>query len=278
MRLFCHTENAMTWLRGIVSISLCVSVLVAGDTTDARQSATQDVDARIWLGRHQEIEEYLRTAECVSSDRPMAGGIPGAMRCTLLPGGPVARMYWRPMTPGINRGFWMSYKAEIAVYELDKLLKLDMVPPTVEREFKGARGSMVLWVEKLAPWKFPDPPPDAIRGQWERQLARMTMFDDLIGNQVRNAGNMVRDGRWNLILLDHVATFRSGAELPSPLTRIDADLWERMQKLSRQQLDTSLRPWLDDNEIAGILARRERMKTEIDRLIAERGASAVVQR
>ena len=277
MRLFCHTENAMTWLRGIVSAFLCVFVLVAGDATDARQSATKDVDARIWLGRHQEIEEYLRTAECVSSDTVRLS-LPGSLRCTLVPGGPVARMYWRPTTPGIIRGFWMSYKAEIAAYELDKLLKLDMVPPAVEREFKGVRGSMVLWVENLASWMSPDPPPDAIRGRWERQLARMTMFDDLIGNQRRQAGNSVRDGQWNLILLDHVATFRSGTELPSPLTRIDADLWERMQKLTRRQLDTTLRPWLDDNEIAGIIARRERMKTEINRLIKERGASAVVLR
>ena len=268
----------MTWLRGIVSALLCVVVLTTGDVTEGRQSASQDTDARIWLGRHQEIEEYLRTAECVSSDRPMGGALPGSMRCTLLPGGPVARMYWRPMTPGFNRGFWMSYKAEIAAYELDKLLKLDMLPPTVEREVKGVRGSMVLWVENLASWKFPEPPPEANRSQWERQLARMTMFDDLIGNQVRNAGNMVRDGRWNLILLDHIATFRSGTELPSPLSRVDAELWQRMQQLTRRQLDTRLRPWLDDSEIAGILARRERMKTEINRLIKERGAPAVVLR
>ena len=87
---------------------------------------------------------------------------------------------------------------------------------------------------------------------------------------------MVRDGRWNLILLDHVATFRSGTELPSPLTRIDADLWDRIQKLTRQQLDAKLRSWLDDSEIAGILSRRDKMRAQIERLIAERGAAAVV--
>jgi hypothetical protein len=275
MRLFCHRENVMTWLRPIVSTLVCVTVLAAGDATAARQSASQDVDARIWLGRHQEIEEYLRTAECVSSDT-VRFSLPGSLRCTLAPGGPVARMYWRPTTPGVQRGFWMSYKAEIAAYELDKLLKLDMVPPAVERELKGVRGSMVLWVENLASWEFPDPPPYAIRGRWERQLTRMTMFDDLIGNQRRHVGNTVRDGQWNLILLDHVATFRSGTELPFPLTRIDALLWERMQRLTREQLDTTLRPWLDDKEIAGIIARRERMKTEINRLIKKQGASAVV--
>jgi hypothetical protein len=264
--------------RGCVVVALCVSLLAGVEFLWARQvspTPADDANAKIWVGRHQEIEEYLRTAECVTADN-VRGSLPGSLRCTLPAGGPVARMYWRPTPPGFNRGFWMSYKAEVATYELDKLLQLEMLPPTVEREFKGVRGSMTLWVEKLVAWKYPDAPPDSIKSEWDRQLARMTMFDNLIGNQVRNAGNMVRDARWNLILLDHVATFRSGTDLAYPLTRIDADLWDRIQKLTRQQLDDRLRSWLDDNEIAGILSRRERMRSEIDRLIAARGAAAVV--
>jgi hypothetical protein len=43
---------------------------------------------KIWVGRHQEIEEYLRTAECVSMEMI----VPTRMgRCTLRPGGPFAR-------------------------------------------------------------------------------------------------------------------------------------------------------------------------------------------
>ncbi len=63
-----------------------------------------------------------------------------AARCTLRPGGPVARMAWRSLPPGIHRGFSESYKAEIAAYEIDKLLKMDMVPPTVERQLQGNSG------------------------------------------------------------------------------------------------------------------------------------------
>ena len=57
-------------------------------------------------------------------------------------------MAWRPLPPGLDRGFWQSYKSEIAAYELDKLLKMDMVPPTVERQLHGANGAAQLWVEK----------------------------------------------------------------------------------------------------------------------------------
>ena len=90
--------------------------------------------AKIWVGRHQEIEDYLRTAECVKLE--FFGGN-RAGRCTLRPGGPVARMAWRPLPPGVHGGFRESYKAEIAAYELDKLLEMEMVPPSVERQLAG---------------------------------------------------------------------------------------------------------------------------------------------
>jgi hypothetical protein len=261
-------------------VVVCLSLLVGADSLRASQATSTsagDTNAKIWVGRYQEIEEYLRTAECVGTDTIRAGG-PGSIRCTLPPGGPVARMFWRPFPPGLYRGFWMSYKAEIAAYELDKLLKLDMLPPTVERELKGNKGGAVLWVEKIAPWTYPDPPPEPNKADWDKQLARMRIFDNLIGNQVRNPNNMMRDARWNLVLVDFAGSFRSGNVLPVPLTRIDREFWGRVQSLTRSQLDTALGPWLDANEIANILDRRERMKFEIDRLIAEKGEAAVVLR
>ena len=63
-------------------------------------ASTQESTAKIWVGRYQEIEEYLRTAECVS----LQGSDPRkAMRCTLRPGGPVARLAWRSLPRGLPR-------------------------------------------------------------------------------------------------------------------------------------------------------------------------------
>jgi hypothetical protein len=237
-------------------------------------TSAQGLGAKIWVGRYQEIEEYLRTAECVSIE--VLG--PGRLtRCTLRPGGLVARMAWTPLLPGIYRGFWESYKANIAAYEIDKLLKMDMVPPTVQREFQGNKGAATLWVENIV-GSGTASPDEANRAGWEKQLAQMTMFDNLIGNQDRNMENMLRDAAWNLILIDHIRAFRSGKDLPHRLSRIDADLWDKIQALTRTQLDARLGPWLDENEIAGIIDRRERMKADIDRLVAERGAAAVFLR
>ena len=61
-------------------------------------------------------------------------GVTKPRRAKLAPGGPVDAFAWKVVPPGRPSGFWESYKSEIAAYELDKLLGLDMVPPTVERK------------------------------------------------------------------------------------------------------------------------------------------------
>ena len=256
--------------RRFAAIAVCLSALGC----EAQPAYSQALSAKTWVGRYQEIEEYLRTVECVS----MQTFEMGTSRCVLPPGGPISRMAWRLLPPGVYRGFWTSYKADLAAYELDKLLKLDMVPPTVERQLHGNSGSAQQWVEAVADLKTSPPPPESARAVWNRQQARMMMFDNLIGNRDRNQGNVLVDGAWNLILLDHYRSFRPGTELQRRLTPIDSELWDRMQGLTRAQLDARLGPWLDETEIAGIIDRRNRMKAEIDRLVAERGAAAVFLR
>ena len=133
---------------------VCWSALVS----EGQPAFSQALSAKTWVGRHQEIEEYLRTAECVNMQM-LGPNAPsdGVMRCDLRPAGLVARMAWRSGPPGIYRGFWKSYKAEIAAYELDKLLKMNMLPPVVEREFQGSKGSGTLWVENIVDSKAASP-------------------------------------------------------------------------------------------------------------------------
>ena len=220
--------------------------------------------AKIWVGRYHEIEEYLRTAECVSMDMLGAGRV---ARCTLRPGGPVARMVWKPLPPGIYRGFRESYKAEIAAYELDKLLGMDMVPPSVERQLGGGSGAAQLWVEDVTAWSADAPPGESDRAHWADQVVRMRMFDNLIGNPDRNQGNILHDAAWNLILIDHTRAFGDSSQLPQTLSRVDRRFWARIEKLTRSQLDTALGAWLSDSEIKTVLDRRDKMRAEARRLL-----------
>jgi hypothetical protein len=246
----------MIRLRSVAVLLACLPALLG----QGRPAAPDRTGARIWVGRYQEIEEYLRTAECVGME--MLGPNKVA-RCTMRPGGPVARMAWRSLPPGVHRGFRESYKAEIAAYELDKLLKLDMVPPSVERQLEGSSGAAQLWVENVTGLTGEASPGESDRAGWENQLVRMKMFDDLIGNRDRSRGNMLRDVEGNLILLDHSRAFGDSTELPLKLSRIDEGFWARMETLTSEKLHAALGACLDDSEIEAVLDRRDRMRFEI---------------
>jgi hypothetical protein len=256
--------------RRLGALTVCLLAIVS----QGHPAYSQELSAKTWVGRYQEIEEYLKTAGCVSMQRFEMG----AARCVLPSGGPIARMAWRQIPPGVYRGFWTSFKADLAAYELDKLLKMDMVPPTVERQFDGNIGSAQQWVENVRDLKTAPTPPESARAEWERQQARMMMFDNLIGNRGRDSANVLVDATWNFILIDHARAFRPDTDLRHRLSLVDPSLWEKIQGLTRAQLDARLGSWLDEKEIAAILDRRERMKAEIDRLVAERGAAAVFLR
>ena len=240
-------------------VVLVLGLLATSSGADQTPSA-EKVSAKTWVGRYQEIEEALRTEECVSMEVFAPTNL---SRCTFRAGGPVARMAWRSPPPGPDRGFRERYKTEIAAYELDKLLKMDMVPPTVERQIQGKAGRAQLWVEKIVDATGPGPTDAESRTHWDAQLARMVMFDNLIDNRERNKRNMLRDDAWNLILLDHSRTFGLGKQLFQKMDRIDDGHWVKIDALTRSQLDVALRAWLDAGEIDAILDRREAMRAEI---------------
>jgi hypothetical protein len=244
--------------RAVALLVACLPALL-----DQGSAANPRPGSKIWVGRHQEIEEYLRTAECVN----MEVLVPAVMgRCTLRPGGPVARMAWRHLPPGVYRGFRESDKAEIAAYELDKLLKLDMVPPSVERQLEGSRGAAQLWVEDVTNLTRDASPGGSDRAYWGSQVVRMKMFDNLIGNRDRNQGNILHDTAWNLILLDHSRAFGEGTDFLHKLGRVDGGLWAEIEALTPGKLEAALGAWLDRSELKAILDRRDRMRAEIKSL------------
>jgi hypothetical protein len=216
----------------------------------------------------------LRTAEVTSVERiPIGVTRP---RCAwVAPGLPFKRMAWKTLRPGMYQGFYESYRSEIAAYELDKLLGLGMVPPTVERKIKDETGAAQLWVENVERWDAKNPP----RGPDDRasalQSVRLKMFDQLIGNIDRNQGNLLYDSEFHFVLIDHSRTFRDVVDLNQyarPLFE-DPVLWDRMQALTMETMEPTLGKWVSKGMLYAVLDRRNRMKREIDALLKKRGPS-----
>jgi len=255
-------------------------VFATAPITLAQQTVAEAASARTWLDRRQALEDHLRTAEVVKME-DIGLGVTKPRRAYLAPGGPVDRMAWKTIRPGIHSGYWESYKSEIAAYELDKLLGLEMIPPTVERRVQGDLGAAVMWVAPIKSFKDlggPPPGPADKLGFWNRQLIRAKMFDNLIANIDPNLGNWLVDPSWNLILIDHTRSFTTKKDMVHQLTRIDLELWDRMKALTVESLTPVLEKWIGNREIRAIIERRDRMQAVIDKLVAAKGEAAVFVR
>ncbi|PYR34585.1 MAG: hypothetical protein DMF90_16690, partial [Acidobacteria bacterium] len=122
-----------------------VPVLVAAlQVSGASQSAAQASDATkiivqappptgltsaaAWVGRTEQMEAHLKNAEIVSI-QDIGTGVTRPRRAHLKPTDPFESLVWKVLPPGRKSGYWESYKSEVAAYELDKLLGMNMVPP-----------------------------------------------------------------------------------------------------------------------------------------------------
>jgi hypothetical protein len=224
-----------------------------------------------WRGHEAEIEAFLRTAP-IERFKDIPVGITKPRRGYFAPGGPVGSMAWKPIMPGMLHGKMESYRSEIAAYLLSRHLGLHMVPPVVERRIGGVAGAAVYWIDGVRPWN-PSEPPKVSGARWSRQTSRMLMFDQLIANIDRNQGNLLYDDEGRLYLIDHSRAFvvQPGLGTLKPPQQFDRELWKRMAALTREDLDAVLKPWVDGNQIASLLKRRDEMQKHIDRQVQKRG-------
>ena len=233
--------------------------------------------AKTWSGRAAEIEAYLKTAPIVRFE-DVSRGVTRPRHGFFAPGGPVESMVWKALPPGMSHGFYESYKSEIAAYEIDKMLALDMVPPKVEKHLDGDVGVAVMWVSPTKSFAdlggVPKPPP-AQAIAWNRQLVRAKMFQNLIGDIDPNLGNWLVDPAWNLILVDHSRALSTGRKLVHQMQSIDADLWTRIKALTDETLTGTVGMWIGKGEIRALLDRRDLMQTQIDKLVRARGEADV---
>ena len=71
--------------------------------------------ANVWQGHTQEIEAFLKTAKVEKvSELPI--GVTRPRRAYIAPGGLAASFAWKPLKPGVQSGYFESYKSEIAAY------------------------------------------------------------------------------------------------------------------------------------------------------------------
>jgi len=240
----------------------------------ASAAAPRATGAKIWIGREREIEEYIKSAP-IDHVAKVPVGVTHPTHAFFAPGGPAAGIVFKQLPPGRREGYFESYKSEIAAYRLDQMLGLGMVPPTVEREYQREVGSAQLWVENCKLLKQVDPNASKDIAAWNRQVYRQRVWDNLTGNIDRNAGNLLVDSEFNLILIDHSRAFANTMQMPFPMTHIDREFFEHLKALTAQDVKAQLNGLLFDGPGA-LLKRRDYIVKHFQQLIAKEGETAVL--
>jgi len=236
------------------------------------------------------IEEFLKQAK-ITQLRSIGEGVTLPQKATLEQGGLTQYAVFKTIDDyakvkqldrGIELEFQDSWKTEIAAYELDKMIGLGMVPATVERSFGGKKGSLQFWIDsKMSEAERVDKklkPPKQF--EWDEQVARIRMFDNLVYNTDRHMNNLRITEDWKIRLIDHSRTFRPFDELKEPkqLTRFSRSMLEKMELLTEPMLQEKLGDYLTPYQIRGLLKRRDAMVALSKKLVAEKGAGAVLYR
>ncbi|MGH9333618.1 MAG: hypothetical protein ACRD21_07705, partial [Vicinamibacteria bacterium] len=146
----------------------------------------------------EEIERFLREAK-ITERKKIGEGITNPEKVTLELDGVVRNAIFKKVDKDHD-----SWRSEVAAYELDKVLGLGMVPPTVPRSIKGRKGCLQLWVTGTTMSKFEGDFPDLER--WREQVSVMWLFDDLIANIDRHLNNAMVSPDFRLMLIDNSKT------------------------------------------------------------------------
>jgi len=268
--------RATMHLRAVAGASLAIAVCAIWErpvrpvlASQAVAAGGPAVTAKVWVEREVEFETFLETARITRSE-VVGLGVTRPRHVFFAPGGLAESAAWKPLRPGVYKGYYESYRSEIAAYELDKLLWLSMVPVAVERSHEGQAGAIILWVAPVTMYKDLKKETTPSGLQWMRQLDQMRFFDQLIANPDRNSGNFMVDPAGNLILIDHSRAFAPGFRLEvDKLPRFDATILKRVTELTDEQLTAQLGKWLDSGQMSALLKRRKELLAEVERRLGK---------
>jgi hypothetical protein len=170
---------------------------------------------------------------------------------------------FRGMDGSSEEEFKDTWKFNVAAYRLAKLLRLtNMVPVVVARQYEGAPASFSWWVdgvmmderERMSRTVMP---PD-IPG-WNQQMGVIRIFDQLIFNVDRSQENLLITSDWHVWMIDHTRAFRKWPVLrrPEVVTDCNPDLLRWLKALRREDVARDMGDLLTDEEIAGLMRRRD---------------------
>jgi len=268
------------WVRLFLVVAVLVCAILASTAARADEpTLTKD-----------QIKEFLQTAEVIST-KDSKKGITQPWRLTLSNGTITHdasfqaidehKTQMRFSDGRVEFNFVDSYKYNIAAYRLAEMLGIDyMLPVYVERKWRGRTGSLSWWLpvkmdeaERLEK-KLSAPDSD----KWNNQMYRVRVFDELIYDTDPNLTNVLIGEDWTVWRIDFTRAFRTLKSLREPknLVKCDRQLLEKLRALNAQELTEKTKGYLTKDEVSGVMARRDKIVSTFESMIAAKGESEIL--
>lgn len=236
-----------------------------------------------------QIKNFLLTAKVVKSVQSKKG-ITNPWRLTLSDGTMTHDGSFQSVdehkqsvefASGTELNFVDSYKYNIAAYALAELVGLDdMLPVYVERSWHGNAGSLSWWLpakmdeaDRIKQNITPSDP-DA----WNNQMYKVRVFDQLIYDDDPNLTNVLISEDFKIWRVDFSRAFRLYKDLRNSkdLVRCDRSLFEKLKALDANELAAKTKGYLSKDEVKAVMARRDKIVTQFQKMISEKGEKEVL--
>ncbi len=238
----------------------------------------------------EQIKQFLLTAKVVHSQAAKKG-VTNTLRVTLSDGtvthdasfqGIDEHKNVKELAKGTELNFVDSYKYNIAAYALAELVGMDdMMPVYVERKWGGSTGSLSWWLpvkmDEVERHKLKLTAPDA--DAWNNQMYKIRVFDELVADTDVNLTNVLIGEDWKLWRIDFGRAFRLNKEpkdANKELVRCDRQLLEKLKTLDGNVLAEKTKGYLTKDEVKAVMARRDKIVAQFQKMIAEKGENEVL--
>ncbi len=232
--------------------------------------------------KQKEMENYLKTAQITSIEKDEVAGRTAPWNITLYDGKVTHRARFKHLNRSRPSLIPDSYKYEIAAYELDKLLGLNVVPPVVEREIEGIAGSLQIFIEGCITEnerkrRGMDPPDSK---KFKNDLEVINVFENLVLDEdcFDEQDTLIHIEDWKVCRVDFSMAFSPVENLIAgcQITRCSKKLYQNLLNLDNEVARMKLGPYLNEDEIQALLNRKEIIIENINRLIQEKGKDSVL--
>jgi len=241
---------------------------------------------------NEEIKNFLLTAKVVKA-KTSSKGITAPTRLTLSDGVRTHDASFQTIDEHksnmdmhggrMEMNFVDSYKYNIAAFRIAEMLGLeDIIPVYVERKWEGKTGSLSWWLpvqmDEADRMKQKIPIPAEASDTWNKQMYKIRVFDALVYDSDPNLTNLLVSEDWRPWRVDFSRAFRLSKDLrdPKDLVRCNRELLEKLRALTAEQVTVKTKPYLTKSEVQAVLARRDKIVSTFQKMVAEKGENEVL--